>query len=335
MSYESLEFETILVLNFGQLGDVILSLPALGAIRERFPSSAITIMCGKAAAEIVELSGFGDDLIVVDRVRLRNGPKVRSIREIISIVRNVRKRKFDFVIDLHSLSETNLLGYFSGAGTRLFGNRESRSLDYLSNFRPKPPKEDKTKHQRDKYLEILKPLGIENPQRFFTITPPANEFVEMREALSDAGLLGKKSVGIFLGAGHPRRRWKLDHFVGLAEKLVAFGDLRITVFLGPEEVNLADEVKAKFAPAVEILDNLSLKQLFAALSLTDVLVTNDTGPMHLGAVAGAAIVLILDESAPSTFLPSTAKLKIIGGKKINEIAEDEVFEATKEMIANE
>ena len=102
----------ILVIDFGQLGDVVLSVPALRAIRDRFRDARITVAVGKPGADIVSLSGCANSTIVVDRVALRDGPKLVSIAKILKLVKDVRRQQFDFVIDLHSLSETNLLGFF-------------------------------------------------------------------------------------------------------------------------------------------------------------------------------------------------------------------------------
>src|ERR1043165_1213869 len=111
----------VLVIDFGQLGDVVMSLPALRAIRARFPHARITVAVGKPGGELIRLSGYADDVLEVDRVALRDGSKLISIGRILKFVAQVRKAKFDFVIDLHSLYETNLLGYFSGAPRRLYG----------------------------------------------------------------------------------------------------------------------------------------------------------------------------------------------------------------------
>src|SRR5215213_7682321 len=163
----SFEPRNILVIDFGQLGDVILSLPALGAIRRRFPRARLTVAVGGAAAAVVELAGVADEALAVDRVALRDGPKHLSVLQIGRLVLDVRRRKFDFVVDLHSLSETNLLGFLSGAGRRLYARRPGRSLDFLSNFHPKPPVEDNspTKHAIDRYLDVLIPLGIRDAPR--------------------------------------------------------------------------------------------------------------------------------------------------------------------------
>ena len=96
----SFDPSNILVIDFGQLGDVVLSLPALRAIRQRFPKARITVAVGKPGAEIVNLSGYADSTLVVDRVALRDGVKLVSIGRLIKLVKEVRQRKFDFVIDL-------------------------------------------------------------------------------------------------------------------------------------------------------------------------------------------------------------------------------------------
>src|ERR1044072_839917 len=129
-----------------------MSLPALRVIRARFPYAQITDRVGKPGKKLLGLSGSANEILEVDRVALRDGSKLISIGRILKFVAQVRKAKFDFVIDLHSLYETNLLGYFSGAPRRLYGRRPNRSLDFLSNFEPRPPKESPKAHLIDRYL---------------------------------------------------------------------------------------------------------------------------------------------------------------------------------------
>src|SRR5258708_7738111 len=144
-----------------------MSLPALRAIRERFPHARISVIVGRRGAEIIEMSGYADAMIEVDRVELRDGFKLLSVLRIFQVVKDVRRRKFDFVIDLHSFSETNLLGFFSGAPKRLFSRRPGRSLDFLANFNPKPPvdKNDPDQHWIHRYLYGLVPLGVKDRPR--------------------------------------------------------------------------------------------------------------------------------------------------------------------------
>ena len=125
-----LEPRNILVLDFGQLGDVVLSLPALAAIRKRFPQARITVAGGSAAALVVEMSGSADRTLAIDRVSLRDGPKLESLKRLASLVAEVRRARYDLAIDLHSLSESNLLAWLSGARERVFAQRGGRSLGF-------------------------------------------------------------------------------------------------------------------------------------------------------------------------------------------------------------
>ena len=239
---EELNFRNILVIDFGQLGDVVLSLPALRAVRERFPASKITLLVGRPVGPIVSLANVSDDQIIVDRVALRDGGTARSVAEIFRLVGEVRRRKFDFVIDLHSLYETNLLGLFSGARFRLFANRENRSINFLSNFPVKPPREDKSLHHAERYLAVLKPLGIENVDINLRIQSPTNELKTIAEIYAALGVGKERRVGLFLGAGHLGRRWGIEKFTSLAERLSVHEYLDVLVFLGPEEADLRTEV---------------------------------------------------------------------------------------------
>jgi ADP-heptose:LPS heptosyltransferase len=321
----------ILIINFGQIGDIVLSLPALKAVREKFPDARLTAMVGKSGAEIVEISKFADEKITVDRVKLRDGKKLDSIKEVIAIARDVRHRQFDFVIDLHSLYETNLLGFLSGAKHRLYANRENRSLDFLANFEPKPPRENKKLHLTDHYLNVLKPLGIDNALRKVKIQPRTRD-LEKIENLFRAQQ-SKRLVGLFPGAGNPSRCWKLEKFAELAGKIYSEENLQTIVFLGPEEENLRDEIEAKFPSETMIVDKLSLLEFVAALSKLSVLISNDTSAVHLSAVVGAKIVLVMDRRAPMTYLPLAETLRIVNDETIDEIKTENVFRAVQEILA--
>lgn len=325
----SLNFNNILVSDLGQLGDVVLSLPALKAIRQRFPESNITVLAGMAAGSVLELSGMANEVIQIDRVDLRDGPKLSSIAKIFKIVADIRRRKFDLVIDLHSLSETNLLALVSGAKHRLLANRESRSIDVLSNFRPKPPMEDKAKHLGERYLDVLIPLGIIDADRTFVLKSSTDEIEFVRHRCFNG--VRSRLIGLFPGAGHPSRCWSLESFSELALKVERAGS-RPVVFLGPEENAIKDRVVEIFPTSSIIIDGLSLAQFIAAVSQVDAFVTNDTGPMHLAACAGTPIVLLLDKRAPTTYLPLTKKIEVIHDKTIDEISVDETMLALTELI---
>jgi ADP-heptose:LPS heptosyltransferase len=324
----------ILVIDFGQLGDVVLSLPALRAIRERFPYARITIAVGKPAGEIVRLSGYADEVLEVDRVALRDGVKLVSIGRIFKFVGEVRKAKYDFVVDLHSLSETNLLGFLSGAPRRLYARRPGRSIDYLSNFHPRPPREAKQAHAVDRYLDVIKPLGIENPPRLprLKTTTAADQSVEAilkKEKASSGTLL----VGLFPGAGHESRRWPLEHFAEVADHLIRNEEVRVVVFAGPEERPLVPQMRTMFPAKTIFLDRLTIPQLISAQARLTLFISNDTGPAHTAAAVGTPVVFLMNTPTPNTFTPVGDQHRLLGAEKITLIPVKQVYQAAVEVLS--
>ncbi len=327
----------ILLIDFGQLGDVVLSLPALGAIRKRFPEAQITVAVGKPGAEVVGLSGFANKTLVVDRVGLRDGFKPLSVFRLFKLVKDVRKKKFDFVIDLHSLSETNLLGFLSGAPKRLYSRRPGRSLDYLANFRPPPPIETdhRKRHLIDRYLDVLLPLGIENSDRLPTLkTRPVDAAALERILVKAKAEAGAPLIGLFPGAGHPSRCWPLEQFASLADFLIRNDQVKVLVFLGPEEHALIRNIRQQFPPSIVIIDQLTIPQLAAAQARLAAFVSNDTGPMHIASAVGTPVVLLLDKRAPESYLPQGDRHCVIYNSVISDISVEEVYAATRSILAS-
>ena len=324
----------ILVIDFGQLGDVVMSLPALRAIRTRFPNAQITVAVGKPGGELINLSGYANDILEVDRVSLRDGSTLISIGRILKFVSNVRKSKFDFVIDLHSYYETNLLGFLSGASHRLYSRRSNRSLDFLANFKPRPAKEVESTHLIDRYLDLLKPLGIQNAPRVPTLnTNAAADFAVEALLKKEKAQSGELLVGLFPGAGHASRIWPLERFADLADHLVRNDRVRIIVFAGPEERSKVPEMRPLFPRSTIFFDRLTIPQLVSAQARLTLFVSNDTGPAHIAAAAGTPVIVIFDRVDPHAFTLVGDHHRMIFGQSIKDISVAQVYKAAHELLA--
>jgi ADP-heptose:LPS heptosyltransferase len=268
-------------------------------------------------------------------VALRDGLKPWSILKVVEIVKDVRRRQFDFVIDLHSFSETNLLGFLSGAPSRLFARRPGRSLDFLSNFNPRPPvdRNDPKQHLVDRYLDVLKPLDIRQASRIPKLTPRREQqaAVEamLRKVKADAGA---PLVGLFPGAGHPGRRWPMEKFSQLADFLIRNDRLRPIIFVGPEERQMLSQIHNLFPAPCVILEKLSLPELAAAQSRLAVFVSNDTGPVHIAAAVGTPVVVLIDLPTPHAYVPLADAHRLMFSESVAEIEVNDVYAATRELL---
>jgi len=324
----------ILVIDFGQLGDVVMSLPALRAIREKFPYAKITVAVGKPGKELLNLCGYANEILEVDRVALRDGPTLISIGRIARFVSQVRKQKFDFVIDLHSYYETNILGFLSGASHRLYSRRENRSLDFLANFKPQPARERPTAHLVDRYLDILKPLGIENVPRIPVLkTSPADDKAVEAMLKKEKAQSRELLVGMFPGAGNASRVWPLEKFAEVADHLIRNDRVRVIVFAGPEERALVPQMRSVFPSGTIFFDRLTIPQLASAQARLTLFVSNDTGPAHIAAAVGTPVVVILDQPDLNSFTPVGDQNRFIGGPLITNIPVLDVYRAAHELLA--
>ena len=312
-----------------------MSLPALQALRERFPTAKITAMVGKPSKAIVEMSRTANAVMDVDRVALRDGSKLVSIGRIIKLVKDVRKSKFDLIIDLHSYAETNLLGLVSGAPHRLYAHRPNRSLDYLGNYKPRPPLQDLSRHAVQRYLDVLQPLNVASSLRapHLKTTAAADTTVEalLEKEKAHANTL---LVGLFFGAGHEVRRWPIERYAELADFLMRNDKVRIIVFAGPEERQFVAKAKLVFPPATIFLDRLTIPQLASAQARLTLFISNDTGPMHIAAAVGTSVIVILDRPTPHSFTPIGNHHRVICGADVNDISVEQVYRVAHELLSS-
>jgi ADP-heptose:LPS heptosyltransferase len=309
-------------------------LPALRAIHEKFPYAKITVAVGKPGKELLSLAGFADEILEVDRVSLRDGPTLVSIGRIARFVATVRKQKFDFVIDLHSYYETNILGFLSGASHRLYSRRENRSLDFLGNFKPQPARERTTAHLVDRYLDLLKPLGIQDPPRTPVLrTRNADDLAVEALLKKEKAQSGELLAGIFPGAGNVSRLWPLEKFAEVADHLIRNDRVRVVVFAGPEERELVPKMRSVFPAKTIFFDRLTIPQLASAQARLTLFISNDTGPAHIAAAVGTPVVVVMDRPEPNSYMPIGDQNRFIGGPKITEIPVADVYRAAHEILS--
>jgi len=267
-----------LLVRLGSLGDVIHAIPTAAALRARFPEARIDWLVDPRYVPLLEMVRGLDSRIAVN---------TRKLGQTASIVGDLRKVGYTAVIDLQGLLKSAVLAKAVGAertiGFERAHLRERTAAPFYSH-RVAP----EATHVVFKNLALLEPLGSRDTRAAFPLEIPhslAAEEVRARFGGEPYGVINP-------GAAWPNKRWPPDRFGALAAAVRERFGLRSIVLWGPGEQTLAEQVAnasggaAELAPATEITD------VFAIARHARILISGDTGPLHIGGAVGTPLVAL-------------------------------------------
>jgi heptosyltransferase-2 len=323
----------ILLIRLARLGDVILLVPAIKLIRRRFPTAHISVLVGHRCAPILEMCSAVDEVIATDRVAMRDGSKWVALKTIFELAERVRKFHYDLVIDFHSFRETNLLAWYSGASSRL-GLKRAHSAYLGFCFNISPVLEDKWRHVSSVFISLLAPLGIQPSDEDIRLDLSTEDLSVTSDFLFQRGVAPNSCLfGFNVGAGSPGRMWPKERFASLAKKLSQDYDATVILFSGPQDGGFAKEVAELIEGLPTIVANqLSLKALASVMSRCKILISNDTGPMHLGPALGVPTLGLFSLGYPENYCPLGKASRFIKRHPIETLQVEEVYTIVKEMI---
>jgi ADP-heptose:LPS heptosyltransferase len=244
-------------------------------LKERFPQATIAWAVEQQAAPIVAACRAVDRVIVVPKKFMGSpatGWKVRG--ELTSL-------KIDVAIDPQGLSKSASLGWLSQAPRRIgFGRPAGREISpWLNNELVEP----RHLHMVDRYLELLRPLGIESPRVEFGLKGDDNAQDWVAGWLKSVGIAGPFAV-VNPGAGWDSKRWPAERLGAVANHLAQHWKLpTVVVWAGMKERAWAEEIVSIAPRHAKLAPPTSLRQLTAVLRAARLMVASDTGPLHLAA----------------------------------------------------
>ena len=320
----------ILAIRFARIGDVVLLLPALLRLKSTFDGARLTLTTGSRAAPIAELCPHIDEVISVDRLRMRDGPRLAALRDMCGLVSDLRSRRFDLVVDFHSFRETNLLARFSGARYRLGMKRADRAyLSYCFNL--SPALEDKRLHVSEMFLRVVEHVpGVADSQ---IIESPMIEVGPDIEVPVASPVKPGPLLVLYVGASVPERRWPASRFAALASQVANRWGATVRVLSGVSEVerSIARQVKCEAGAAVQLLSQLGIQEIASVIAGADLMVSNDSGPMHIGSALGVPTLGIFSSSLPEHYRPVGPKDRYIKKESMKDVQLEEVLESIIRM----
>ncbi len=282
--------ERILLIRLSSLGDIVLTTPAIRAVRARFPDAYIAMLVAKQSADVLRENPHLNGIITFDRLA-----KDKDTREMLRVIRQLRERKFTMAIDLQRKFRTALLMYFSGATERVGKGK-------LCTVRVQ---ERGNKHATAHYFDLLHAVGIPATDQRLELFLSESERIDATRRLDTAGVIDTAlKIGLFPGAGWKLREWMPERFAAIGDRLVSQFNAKVLVFGGQKETELVQTVVDLMdAPAIPFAGNLQIRQLAACIEQCELFLTNDTGPMHIAAAVGTPTVSLFGPGNHIRFQP--------------------------------
>ncbi|MGH9804431.1 MAG: lipopolysaccharide heptosyltransferase I [Candidatus Acidiferrales bacterium] len=306
----------ILIVRLGSLGDIVHALPAVAALRDTFPHARLDWLVESRWAELLELNPDLTNVFPVDTRAWRRAPlSPATWRGIGALRRMLREANYDAAIDFQGLYKSAVLARLSGAKRRIgFGKGAAKEAGaarfYTENVQPPAFAKASLDSARDG--SAGRPAGVhvidmnralaraagagETPVRF-TLPTSAEDEAKVEEMLRAQHL--NEFVVLSPGGGWGSKCWPVERYAALHNGLARERGWRTVLNAGPGEERLVREFEAQARVTKPVHLTLTLRQLVALVKRAKVLVSGDTGPLHLAAALGTPVVGLYGPTDPA------------------------------------
>jgi len=292
----------ILVIKLGAMGDLILAVPSLRMLRERYPEARLSLLVDKKIASVASACPYLDEVIPVDRARLSHLPFL------LKLAKKFRRDGYDISVDFQNSKWTHLFAFLAGIPQR-YGFRRGK-MGFLLNRAeryaqvPEPPVQNQ--------YRILKRLGVQKFSDKLELWSDPRSQKNIEERLAAAG--AKKRVGFVMGSSPkwPTKRWPAASFRALADKLRDELDCQIFLIGASSEAAEAEKFAAEAGEGVfNWAGKTSPRELVAAVKAMDAVVTGDTAPLHIAAAVNTPVVAFFGPTDSRRHMPPAEQATVL------------------------
>ncbi len=296
----------LLFIRLDHIGDVAMNLPALHALRLRYPNAKIDALVLPAVAPLLAEVPDVDEGIPYAAPGFTRGGRSAGLWETLALVRRLRRERYDLAIDLRGNDLCRLIAFASGAGRRL-GPAHSQyevsgrpNYGFLLTHPVSLP--DGPEHAPERCLETLHACGLTLPEAPYKLPVTPERVASMRERLTEWGV-GERFAVIHARPSEESRQWLPERFAAVADHLMQVHGLDVLLTGTPRDGDYNREILACSAAPEGLFDAsglFTLPELPALFAEAALMVSVDTGPMHVAALVGTPLVTL--------FHPTLARL---------------------------
>ena len=289
----------ILITRLSALGDTVLTLPVLCALRAAFPTAQIGWVAEPMASKVLADRTDLNFLFTVEKGWLTKPTEISRLR------RALARHKFEIVLDVQGLTKSAAAGWLSGRKHQItFTRGEARELaPMLAGARVEP----EGTYVAQRYLALLKPLGIENPLIEFRMTPDPAAFKAVARRLP---VVGSRNYAVLnVGAGWPSKTWVPERFGEVAAHLYKRYNIPSVLLWGSDAeqhdaLRAAATARSAAPDSVSVLPKLSISEMKELIRHARLLISGDTGPLHFGVALETPTISLFGVTKAEYYSPS-------------------------------
>lgn len=281
-------FKNILIIRFSSIGDIVLTSPLLRILRKSFPDSNIDFLIRKEYSELVKFNPNVNNIIEFDTLE--------GLRGLYNIANQIKSKRYDLVLDLHNNWRSNYIKYFSKAKFYTINKRVLKRF-FLIKFKIDLFKEYIS--VVDKYIETIKFLNVKNDNNGLDLFYPDNLSVNFHQKFKDLALENYNLlIGVAPSAKHYTKIWPAQKYIELLSNILQQFNAFVFMFGSKNEadyINMITKAVIEHTNKNSILNmagKLSLLETAAVLDRCNLMITNDTGLMHIAAARKRKVVAI-------------------------------------------
>ncbi|MCX7635358.1 MAG: lipopolysaccharide heptosyltransferase II [Syntrophales bacterium] len=291
--------DRLLIRGTNWIGDAVMTLPALGALRRTYPKAHITVLAKPWVEDIYRRCPHVNEVLVFASPGRHNG-----IMGKIRLARELRPRRFAAAVLFQNAIEAAIIAALAGIPIRAGFDTDARGI--LLTHAVRVTGEIKKVHQTRYYLEMVKALGCGDGEEDDCYLPRDGRWdQEAARLLSGYGIGNRAFVGMAPGAAYgPAKRWSAERFAALADRMTADLGVQVLIF-GSSADRETTEALTRHAHyhVIDLTGKTSLKDAMVLISRCRLFVTNDSGLMHVAAALKVPTVAIFGSTNPITTAP--------------------------------
>lgn len=280
------KFNNILILRTDRIGDVVLTIPTIKALRTAYPMAKISILVSNATIDLVRGNPYLDEILIDD-----SSDRHKGIFGFWRLVGDLRRKNFDIVFVFHTKRRTNLACFLAGVPVRV--GYCNNKYGFLLNRPIKDVRHHGLKHETELCLDALRFMGVQVKETKILIPVQKEAEIWALDWMSQNGLHPGQLIAIHPGASDPTRCWPVASFANLITGLVNRYSFKVVLIGGKDSIPLGNEILRLSPPGVlNLIGQTNVAATSSVLRRCFLLVSNNSGPMHIASGLGIYVIAL-------------------------------------------